>query len=67
MQTEITTASFNILGLRGECPREYQAIGLRYAWLVTPCEFKKCAVYSKENGLPGPPFLWNAPDVEPTY
>jgi len=48
----------------GTCPPGYAAKGLRYAWATAPCEFKQCAVYSQENGLPGPPFLWNAPEVE---
>lgn len=65
-EAEISTSAFNMLGLSGECPSGYQATGLRYAWNVTPCEFKNCAVYSKENELPSPPFVWNAPDVQPT-
>lgn len=60
-EAEIVTTAFNMLGLNGECPVDYQAIGLRYAWNAAPCEFKKCAVYSKENYLPSPPFIWNAP------
>ncbi|XP_066926705.1 sialate O-acetylesterase-like [Clytia hemisphaerica] len=28
---------------------------VRYAWSQTPCEYKKCAVYSIENDLPSPP------------
>lgn len=31
--------------------------GLRYEWRESPCDFKKCAVYEKVNGLPGPPFV----------
>ena len=65
-QAEIITSAFSKVVVQGECPHEYYAKGLRYAWFVTPCEFKECAVYSKENGLPGPPFIWNAPDDEPT-
>ena len=60
-EAEIVTTAFTMLGLNGECPVDYQAIGLRYAWNAAPCEFKKCAVYSKENDLPSPPFIWNAP------
>ena len=49
--------------LYGEFSVGYQAIGLR---LPTPRELKKCAVYSRENELAGPPFIWNAPDHKPT-
>ena len=28
---------------------------VRYAWAQTPCDYKKCAVYSVENDLPSPP------------
>uniref|UniRef100_H2Y181 Sialate O-acetylesterase domain-containing protein n=1 Tax=Ciona intestinalis TaxID=7719 RepID=H2Y181_CIOIN len=28
---------------------------IRYAWALTPCEYKKCSVYNTR-GLPGPPF-----------
>ena len=34
-------------------------VGLRYAWRESPCAFKQCAVYSKENALPMAPFLAN--------
>ncbi|XP_041350889.1 sialate O-acetylesterase-like [Gigantopelta aegis] len=30
--------------------------GVRYAWRATPCEFKKCSVYGRDNDLPAPPF-----------
>lgn len=29
---------------------------IRYAWKSTPCEFKKCQLYSKQ-GFPAPPFV----------
>ncbi|ESO84170.1 hypothetical protein LOTGIDRAFT_177595 [Lottia gigantea] len=29
---------------------------LRYAWRESPCDYKKCAVYSGGNNLPAPPF-----------
>lgn len=64
-QAEIIASAFKRVVLRGDCPKGYEAKGLRYAWSSVPCEFKKCAVYSQENDLPSPPFLWNAPDDKP--
>ncbi|XP_060070512.1 sialate O-acetylesterase-like [Ylistrum balloti] len=29
---------------------------VRYAWRESPCAFKQCAVYGRENDLPAPPF-----------
>ncbi|XP_033739356.1 sialate O-acetylesterase-like [Pecten maximus] len=29
---------------------------VRYAWRESPCEFKQCAVYGRDNDLPAPPF-----------
>lgn len=60
-QAKILSGDFNSVGLTGECPAQHALKGLRYAWYTKPCEFKKCAVYSIENELPGPPFTWNAP------
>lgn len=60
-QAKILSGDFNSVGLTGECPAQHVLKGLRYAWYTKPCEFKKCAVYSIENELPGPPFTWNAP------
>jgi len=37
------------------CVDEY-TMGVRYAWRESPCQFKKCAVYTKENNLPMAPF-----------
>jgi len=34
---------------------------VRYAWSESPCDFMKCAVYSRDNDLPGPPFIEHAP------
>ncbi|CAH1799067.1 unnamed protein product [Owenia fusiformis] len=34
-------------------------VGLRYAWLETPCAFKQCPVYSVINELPMAPFVTN--------
>ena len=58
---EITGADFQTVDVVGSCPKDYGLKGLRYAWREKPCNFKKCAVYSQENDLPGPPFVWNAP------
>ncbi|XP_060070508.1 sialate O-acetylesterase-like [Ylistrum balloti] len=30
---------------------------IRYAWRESPCDFKECAVYGRDNDLPGPPFF----------
>lgn len=40
------------------CGQAY-VVGLRYAWRESPCPYKQCAVYSKENDLPAPPFVIN--------
>ncbi|XP_076467391.1 sialate O-acetylesterase-like [Babylonia areolata] len=57
--TPITDANATHLQLYpGVCGGPDQLIlGLRYAWRLSPCPFKRCAVYSKENALPGPPFV----------
>ena len=60
-QAMILSRHFSSVDLTGECPVEYSLKGVRYAWYTKPCDFKKCAVYSNENELPGPPFTWNAP------
>ncbi|XP_071113642.1 sialate O-acetylesterase-like [Haliotis cracherodii] len=31
--------------------------GIRYEWLESPCDMKKCAVYNKLSGSPAPPFI----------
>ncbi|XP_052802059.1 sialate O-acetylesterase-like [Mya arenaria] len=35
--------------------------GVRYAWHESPCAFMQCAVYGKDNGLPAPTFVKQAP------
>ncbi|PVD29018.1 hypothetical protein C0Q70_11615 [Pomacea canaliculata] len=35
----------------------YKATGLRYEWRTSPCNYKNCAVYGAESGLPAPPYL----------
>ncbi|XP_052237319.1 sialate O-acetylesterase-like isoform X3 [Dreissena polymorpha] len=32
-------------------------MGVRYAWAESPCAFKACAVYTRENSLPMAPFV----------
>ncbi|KAK3098718.1 hypothetical protein FSP39_022378 [Pinctada imbricata] len=34
--------------------------GVRYAWRESPCELRKCAVYSRDSNLPAPPFKHEA-------
>ncbi|XP_055957669.1 sialate O-acetylesterase [Patella vulgata] len=34
-------------------------VGLRYSWRESPCEFKKCCVYGRDNDLPAPSFIRN--------
>ncbi|PVD28182.1 hypothetical protein C0Q70_10768 [Pomacea canaliculata] len=36
-----------------------KVLGLRYAWRITPCHFKQCAVYAADTSLPAPPYLTN--------
>ncbi|XP_012942502.1 sialate O-acetylesterase [Aplysia californica] len=36
------------------------AVGLRYAWRETPCNFKQCPIYSSLNELPAAPFVFLA-------
>jgi len=38
-----------------------KAVGLRYGWRAVPCEMKLCAIYSKSEALPSPPFMINVP------
>ena len=44
------------MSYKGNCSKQY-VMGVRYAWRESPCQFKKCAVYSKENDLPAPPYI----------
>ncbi|CAH1793510.1 unnamed protein product [Owenia fusiformis] len=36
-----------------------KVFGVRYAWQESPCGYKDCAVYSVENNLPAPPFVYH--------
>ena len=40
------------------CGADTYVMGLRYLWRLTPCNYKKCAIYSVENELPAPPFIF---------
>ncbi|KAI0221391.1 Sialate O-acetylesterase [Lamellibrachia satsuma] len=40
------------------CGADTYVMGLRYEWRLTPCAYKKCAIYSVENELPAPPFIF---------
>ena len=40
------------------CGAATYVMGLRYLWRLTPCNYKKCAIYSVENELPAPPFIF---------
>ncbi|KAK3096595.1 hypothetical protein FSP39_001552 [Pinctada imbricata] len=44
------------LSYNGTCTNKY-VMGLRYAWQESPCDFKKCAVYIRENNMPLAPFV----------
>ncbi len=43
-----------------------QLLGLRYLWLESPCQYKKCAIYSIKNQLPATPFVtfWKFKEVK---
>lgn len=43
------------------CGEGQYIVGIRYAWRESPCIFKQCAVYSEENELPAPPFIFLNP------
>ncbi|XP_064612568.1 LOW QUALITY PROTEIN: sialate O-acetylesterase-like [Liolophura sinensis] len=51
-----STSSIN-LNYHQHCGGNAHVLGVRYAWRESPCDVKKCAVYSKANGLPAPPYL----------
>ncbi|XP_046574639.1 sialate O-acetylesterase-like [Haliotis rubra] len=48
------TLNYSQLCLRS---REMVVSAIRYAWRESPCPFKQCAVYNKDSGYPGPPFI----------
>ena len=43
-----------LIGISG--PTEIKTY--RYEWRTYPCQFMKCAIYTKDTGLPGPPWLY---------
>lgn len=47
----------------GVCGADQNILGLRYAWRLTPCQLKQCAIYSKQNALPAPPFVAYPPGL----
>ncbi|KAK3746757.1 hypothetical protein QZH41_013585, partial [Actinostola sp. cb2023] len=62
IEAQILTSSFAEVDLLGLCPSGTdRPTGIRYAWRQDPCTFKTCAVYSKTEGLPSPPFVKYAP------
>ncbi|KAK6168919.1 hypothetical protein SNE40_020075 [Patella caerulea] len=50
-----TTKSINLYPI---CATGENILGIRYSWRESPCQFKKCAIYSTLAELPGPPFVW---------
>ncbi|XP_033119694.1 sialate O-acetylesterase-like isoform X1 [Anneissia japonica] len=40
-------------------PCESMITQVRYLWREYPCTFKRCALYSVENNLPTPPFIYD--------
>lgn len=50
------TSTMVTLSYKDGCSNEW-VMGLRYIWRESPCDVKKCAVYSVENSLPVPPFI----------
>ena len=47
------------------CGQKY-VMGWRYLWRETPCQYKSCPVYSVENDLPAPPFIYQGPISDKT-
>ena len=59
-----TTSSVTLDGT--VCGSDQFIAGVRYAWRISPCIFKKCAVYSQSNDLPAPPFIFVKPNNSST-
>ena len=57
VEVQAAASAFNQILLSGNCPAGSTVRGLRYAWRQFPCEFKKCAVYSRAESFPAPPFI----------
>ena len=64
---EISQSDKTSVTISWEKCKETHVYGLRYLWKDAPCEYKKCAIYSVENELPGPPFISVGICNEPDY
>ncbi|XP_039620043.1 LOW QUALITY PROTEIN: sialate O-acetylesterase [Polypterus senegalus] len=53
---QVVDHSSNSVHLLAPCSND---IGLRYAWFNWPCSFKQCSIYSADDILPAPPFIFN--------
>lgn len=53
-----STVSINTAGCHGSKPL---VTAVRYAWEMSPCPFKMCAIYDKNNDLPAAPFVKHGP------
>ncbi|EDO41559.1 predicted protein, partial [Nematostella vectensis] len=62
LPAKITESAFYTVSLQGVCPAgPGDVTAVRYAWRTDPCDFKKCAVYSKAEELPAGPYMKYAP------
>ncbi|XP_052239468.1 sialate O-acetylesterase-like [Dreissena polymorpha] len=52
-----TTVTISASGCHGNTV----VTSVRYAWEMSPCNFKMCAVYGRDSDLPAPSFLRNRP------
>ncbi|VDI28937.1 sialate O-acetylesterase [Mytilus galloprovincialis] len=49
--------AFSVRVWYAACADNEHVVGLRYEWRESPCDLFRCAIYSKENGLPAPPMI----------
>ncbi|XP_063403927.1 sialate O-acetylesterase-like [Mytilus trossulus] len=49
--------AFSVRVWYAACADTEHVVGLRYEWRESPCDLFRCAIYSKENGLPAPPMI----------
>jgi sialate O-acetylesterase len=49
----------NDITLAIPCGGSQFVTGFRYIWRESPCPLEACALYSVENSLPAPPFIYN--------
>jgi len=47
------------VALANTCNAGESVTGYRYLWRESPCALENCPVYSVENSLPAPPFIFN--------